>query len=120
MLYTTYLLSVGANKVLSNTILATIIVNPSSIRGKGIIIDKMLEIYNIYFSLDIKMRSNSTYNLEASIESITINRKLAAVLREIFKRNFGTLGTMYYTDKKIIDDIFVYSNKIRANSRITR
>lgn len=51
------------------------IVNPSGIRSKGIVSNKILELYYVGLSTDIKVRGNSTYNLKVTIESVILNRK---------------------------------------------
>lgn len=96
---------------LQYTILATITVNPSGVKNKGIAADEQQELINLDLSLNIRNHANSTYTLDITLDTVVLNRKPARVIRTAFESD-GPNATNFYTDTKSIPDVHAYAEKL--------
>ena len=113
IIYTRYLLiDTIANKVLQKSILASIVVNPSSIPRKSIAIDKIQEGYNYVYTKDIRDKANSIYDVTTTIVNKALNIVPSYIAQNIIQGSLSIDETIYYTKKSTITKIILYAIKL--------
>ena len=89
------------------------LVNLSSKRGKAVVANKMLELYNLEYSRDIKNSIGVDYI--ATVYKVGLNRRSTRILRDVFESGIGYKGTSYYTYKNTSNNMFNRANKLVIN-----